>query len=409
MDYLFIALYTVILLVSRKVFKSKYGYQLNATFLTTAIWCLFASIAVINPAKLRQPSIMVHVYSMIFLLAFNVFSYLIKIKNNMSILNVSKINVSLKVVNYRIAIIEILCFAILSPLLILGIQAILLGNAGDYRMMVYFGSEASFFTKTIPVAILSGLIIMSLYFFFNKGSKGHLFNAILIVVAQSVLSSGRGAIFCFLMLYLFMTVVYNSFNIKTSKLPIYIGVWGMLYMTVFVREGNMFRSLVGYFSGSFSFLDYILSHPKDYGLDIYHYGFITLSPITEPLMYVVKVLGLTTEKIPSYYLNLYVQDFVDIGARETVMFNNNTTTLLPFVLDGGILGVVFGGWFMALLSVKFYDFFVYRKIIGAIMYLYIVNGLFLTTISYQSFMSVTPFVVLAVVYFCVKPILKYQS
>ena len=180
-------------------------------------------------------------------------------------------------------------------------------------------------------------------------------------------------------------------------------------MTVFVRGGNMFSSLVRYFSGSFSFLDYILDHPLDYGLNVRHYGFITLSPITEPLMYVIKVLGLSSERIPSYYLNLYVQDFVDLGAREVVMFNNNTTTLLPFLLDGGLVGVIFGGFFLALISMKFYDYFVSRKTIGAIMYLYIVNGLFMTTISYQSFMSITPFVALAVIYFCVKPISKFQS
>lgn len=409
MDYLIIAIYAVILLVSRSVFKKKYGYQLNATFLTTAIWCVFASIAVINPTGLRQPSDMVHVYSITFLLAFNVFSYVIKLKTKTTFLGASSQDISLKSVNYRIAVVEILCLAILSPLLVLGIQAILSGNAGDYRFMVYFGSDAGFFTKTIPVAILSGLMIMSLYFFFNNGSKGHLLNAILIVVAQSALSSGRGAIFCFLMLYLFLTVVYNSFNIKTSKLPIYIGVGGMVFMTVFVRGGNMFSSVVDYFSGSFSFLDYILDQPLDYGLNVRHYGFITVSPITEPLMYVIKVLGLSSEKIPSYYLNLYVQDFVDIGAREVVMYNNNTTTLLPFLLDGGWVGVIFGGFFLALISMKFYDYFVSRKTIGAIMYLYIVNGLFMTTISYQSFMSITPFVALAVIYFCVKPILKYQS
>lgn len=291
-------------------------------------------------------------------------------------------------------------------MLLLGIEAILSGNAGDYRFSVYFGSDADFFTKTVPVSILNSIMIMSLYLYFNNKSKGHLINSLVIVLALSVLSSGRGSIFCFLMIYLFMNTVYSGFNIKTSKLPIYIGVTGIIVMTVSVRGGNMLNSLITYFSGSFSFLDYILANPRDYGLDTYHYGMMILSPITEPLMYILKVIRLTTEKIPSYYLNFYVQDFVDIGATNTVMFNNNTTALLPFILDGGWIGVIFGGWFLAFLASKTYSYFVTRKMVGGIMYLYVVNGMFMTTISYQSFISITPLLALLVIYYCIKPCLK---
>lgn len=141
-------------------------------------------------------------------------------------------------------------------------------------------------------------------------------------------------------------------------------------------------------------------------MDVWHYGLITLSPITEPLMYILKVVGLTTEKIPSYYLNYYVQDFVDIGAKETVMFNNNTTTLLPFLLDGGIIGILFGAIILAYLSIKTYIKFVNNKIIGSLFYLYVVNGLFMTTISYQVFMGLGPIIMITVSYVCFKPILK---
>ena len=153
-------------------------------------------------------------------------------------------------------------------------------------------------------------------------------------------------------------------------------------------------------------MDYILANPRDYGLETYHYGMMTLSPITEPLMYVLKAVGLTTEKIPSYYLNLYVQDFVDIGANKIIMFNNNTTSLLPFILDGGWIGVLFGGWFLAFLSAKTYSYFINQNMVGSIMYLFVVNGMFMTTISYQSFISITPFLAFLVVYFCTKPCLK---
>lgn len=406
MDHVFILIYAVILIISGKIFKRKYGYLCNAIFLTTAIWCIFASIAAINPIGLRPPVPIVHIYSILFLLSFNICSYVIRIKKASQILRPLDYHGNMKKVNKRIAIVEVLCLIILAPMLLLGIEAILSGNAGDYRFSVYFGSDAGFFTKTVPVSILNSIMIMSLYLYFNNKSKGHLINSLVIVLALSVLSSGRGSIFCFLMIYLFMNTVYSSFNIKTMKLPIYIGAAGIIFMTVFVRGGNMLNSLITYFSGSFSFLDYILANPCDYGLDTYHYGMMTLSPITEPLMYILKVIRLTTEKIPSYYLNLYVQDFVDIGATNIVMFNNNTTALLPFILDGGWIGVIFGGWFLAFLASKTYSYFVTRKMVGGIMYLYVVNGMFMTTISYQSFISITPLLALLVIYYCVKPCLK---
>lgn len=406
MAHVFILIYAVILIISGKIFKRKYGYLCNAIFLTTAIWCIFASIAAINPIGLRPPVPVVHIYSILFLLSFNICSYVIRIKKASQILRPLDYHGNMKKVNKRIVIVEVLCLIILAPMLLLGIEAILSGNAADYRFSVYFGSDAGFFTKTIPVAILSSIMVMSLYFYFNNKSKGHLVNSFAIVLFLSVLSSGRDSIFCFLMIYIFMNTIYRSFNIKTSKLPIYIGVTGIIVMTVSVRGGNMLNSLITYFSGSFSFLDYILANPRDYGLDTYHYGMMTLSPITEPLMYILKVIRLTTEKIPSYYLNLYVQDFVDIGATNTVMFNNNTTALLPFILDGGWIGVVFGGWFLAFLASKTYSYFVTRKMVGGIMYLYVVNGMFMTTISYQSFISITPLLALLVIYYCVKPCLK---
>lgn len=406
MVMVFILIYAMILIISGKLFKKKYGYLCNAVFLTTAIWCIFASVAAINPIGLRCPAPMVHIYAILFLMSFIFFSYVIRIKKADSTFGPLAYCSNMKKVNVRVAIVEVLSLIIVAPMLVLGIKAILSGNAGDYRFSVYFGSDAGFFTKTIPVAILNSLMMVSLYLYFNNKSKGHLFNSLVIVLALSALSSGRGAIFSFLMIYLFMNTVYGSFEIKTSRLPIYVGVACMVFMTVTVRGGDMLDSLITYFSGSFSFLDYILANPRDYGLETFHYGMMTFSPITEPMMYILKVIGLTSEKIPSYYINLYVQDFVDIGGDSIVMFNNNTTALLPFILDGGWIGVLLGGWFLAFLSAKTYSYFINKSMVGGIFYLYVVNGMFMTTISYQSFISVTPFVTLLVLYFCVKPCLK---
>lgn len=201
MDQFFLLIYIVILIMSGKIFKKKYGYLFNATFLATAIWCIFASIAAINPMKLRHPVPIVHVYSILFLLSFNICSFAMRIKNVGQKFIPLDYHDKMRKVGIRIAIVEVFCLLILAPMFMLGIKAILSGNAGDYRFSVYFGSEAGFFTKTIPVAILNSIMIMSLYFYFNNNKKGHLINSFAIVLFLSVLSSGRDSIFCFLMIY----------------------------------------------------------------------------------------------------------------------------------------------------------------------------------------------------------------
>lgn len=406
MDYILIILYVLIFFVSKSVFEKKYGYVFNATFLTTSIWCLFASLSVINPNGLRQPSLTVHFYSITFLVLFNFFSSIFCFNHKKSITSNLRV-LDLKKVNKRFIIIETILIMILSPLILLGFKAILNGNGGEYRSMVYFGSDFGFFTRTIPVSLLNILLIISLFFYFRNKSNVYLINTIFLVILISIISAGRGAIFSFIVLYFFMSIIYSSFGSKISRVPLFIALFLMFFMTVFVRNSHLIRSTVSYFSGSFSFLDYILAYPKEYGMDTYHYGFITFSPITEPLMYVLKVLGLTTEKIPSYYFNFYVQDFVDIGdVNNIAMFNNNTTALFAFLIDGGVYGIILGALFLSYLSIKSYGFLIKDNLIGSIFYFYVVYGLFMTTISYQSFMSVNPLLVIIISYLCLKPLLK---
>ena len=88
-------------------------------------------------------------HSILFLLSFNIFSYVIRIKKASQILRPLDYHGNMKKVNKRIAIVEVLCLIILAPMLLLGIEAILSGNAGDYRFSVYFGSDAGFFRKIL--------------------------------------------------------------------------------------------------------------------------------------------------------------------------------------------------------------------------------------------------------------------
>jgi len=403
MSYSLIIIYIFVFIVVSSLFKKKYGYLTNTNFYVTLIWVFFAIISIINPLDFRQPRLEVHIYSLIFIVCYNLFCYSFKIEKRT--LELEHIESSLLAsINRRLFVVEIFALLAYSPIFFLSLSAFLSGNAADVRMSIYYGEEANFFNKTIPVAILTALQTISIYLYFRTQKRKYLFNALLIVAITSITSAGRGSIFSFIVLYFYANHLFSKSNIKKTKLPLYLAICGMFLMTVSVRGGNFLRSIVSYFSGSFSLLDYILQNPHDYGLDNYHYGLITLSPITEPLLYILKVLRITTEKIPSYWININVQEFVDIGSvRNIAMYNNNTTTLLPFLLDGGVVGIIFGSLFLAFFSVFFYNKFVKQRMIGAIYYLYIVSGLFLLTISYQTFMGVTPGISFLIIYFVIYP------
>lgn len=408
MKFLLVLMFILVLYFVKKYSTKKYGYISNVNFIVTLIWVVFAVISIFNPLDLRQPDTLVYYYSLVFLISYNVFCLTRNIP--FKSYNVSEYdNAKLKIINRRIVLVEMLALLVYSPLLLLSISAFLAGRGDEVRMSIYFGGEATFFTRNIPNAILTTIMIISLYLYFRNNSKIHLVNSLLLVGLLSIASAGRGEMFCFISLYLFLVLLHRRYGLKVSRIPLYLAIAAISVMTVSVRGGDIYRSMVTYFSGSFSFLDYILDHPVDYGLDEYHYGIITLSPITEPLIYILKALHLTAEKIPSYWLNLYVQTFVDIGGGHEAMFNNNTTILLPFILDGGIVGIIFGGIFTAFLTMKSYNYFIKGNAIGGVFFLYVMNSMFMSTISYQGFMSVTPFVALLIIYICFSPIYKAKS
>ena len=85
-----------------------------------------------------------------------------------------------------------------------------------------------------------------------------------------------------------------------------------------------------------------MSNHLSYGLDVKHFGYLTLGFITEPIALILKVLFRMNIKVPSYYFNIYAQKFVNIGASGVSLYNNNTTFWYPFILDFGFKYAIVG-------------------------------------------------------------------
>lgn len=429
MKLLIIFVYILISAVFTQAFKRKYDFLMNPHVLFTWFWSFCASMTVtFDYFGIRPVGLQVHLYSVLFLVTFNLVSIIFPLKSKEMQENEQQYNgiqdneqdheqqcnemqedeqqsnttLISRGIYLRIFLLEIVALYFYSQYFFMSLTALLAGDAALIRSEIYFAEEDTFFTRLLPSAVLTAITYVSLYLFYKSKNKLYLLNAILIVTIQSITSMGRGALLSFIIINVLL-VVLDKHKLELNSKPILIGLFAVIVLTVFGRGADFFSSVVVYFSGSFAFLDYIINYPQDYGLDQYHYGLLTFSPITEPLLYFLKAIGATTEKIPSYWINLYVQDFVDIGDSHHILnFNNNTTTLLPFLLDFGAIGIIIGASFLAIMSMFFYRGYLSDSPIDSLIYIYLVGGLFTTTMSYQFLMGVTPFVTIACFYFILK-------
>lgn len=411
MNLLLIILYFFISAIFTRAYKKKYGFLMNPHVLFTWFWSFCSSLTTcFSLFGLRSVGIQVHLYSLLFLFTFNVVSYLFPLSNSSIDKHNRTKNVLLKLtpIRNRLIAFEIVALVFYSQYFFMSLAALVAGNAALIRSEIYFAQEDVFFTRLIPSAVLSALVYVSLYLYYKTKNKFYIINAIFLVAVRSITSMGRGALLSFIIINVLL-ILLDKHKLKLKSKPVIIGMVAVVVLTVFGRRSEFVSSFVSYFSGSFAFLDYIVNNPRDYGLNEYHYGLLTFSPVTEPLLYFLKVVGVTTAKIPSYWINLYVQDFVDIGDSYNIMyFNNNTTTLLPFLLDFGTFGIILGAAFLAILSMLFYRGYKSGSPVNLLIYIYIISGLFTATMSYQFLMGVIPLVTLACFYIILRGNYKFE-
>lgn len=399
-------IYVIICSLFTPVFKKKYGFFANPHNLFILFWSICASLSVINLNNLRDVDIKVHVYGIVFLFTYCVVSRISLIDGNRVKVN-NEYVLNLKKINVKIAIVELLALTLYYQYFFQACTALIAGDVQSIRT-AYYSSERSFFTLTVPETVLWAVMFVEVFLYHKTKKIRYLINSILLVGVITITSLGRWALLYFIIENAIIVIMVEH-KIKLSSKPVLIGIGSIIAVTIIGRNSDLIESFITYFTGSFSFLDYIVSHPNDYGLDKLHYGIITLSPITEPLLYFLKVIGATTEKIPSYWLNENIQEFVDIGnASRIALYNNNATALLPFLLDFGPVGIPIGASFIAILSAIFFKGYLQGKPIYVLLFLLATTSLFTTTMSYQSYMGITPCVFFLVFYFIMHDNNKYH-
>ena len=130
---------------------------------------------------------------------------------------------------------------------------------------------------------------------------------------------------------------------------------------------------------------------------------MTFSVITEPVILILKQLGLTLAKTPSWYFNIHCQPFYNIAINGNPLYFNNNTSIIYFLYyDFGRLGSLIGAWVMGGLISYVYNKAKETSTFFNVLYIYIAVGLLLTVMYYRFFGVKALFVILSLWLCCVR-------
>lgn len=352
---IFVLFFSILMVIFWGLLTKKYtGRILRINILFSLLWIFVMYCSIFNNIGLVIPrdEIFINIFVAIFL--FNII-YIIMYKNNNKdkiSINYSKYNIN----NKKIIVLNIIAYILIIPFLIEAINIILTTgfNFGVIRdtIFVRISNSDNFFMQNSRVIInvvfsLTQLIATYYLVIFkykkSKNEKKIIVLGILDVILSTIVFGGRGALFNFILFYLFNYLCNRNKKIKIKKRYIFLIIAILVFVTQ-NRTSNSIpfvQSFILYFAGSLSFLEVILRNPFYFGLDQKHYGAMTLGFIIEPIILFIKILGINI-RIPSYYFNIYAQNFINIGENSIYQYNNNTTMFYPFALDFGLNGMFIG-------------------------------------------------------------------
>lgn len=423
-DKMEILIYIMLFLIMWGLSYAKFKIHMNIVSIFTGLWCFFGILSSFGMYGMRIPVLQVHLYACLFVSVVDVIIILFCRQRNLSIymsnvlLHKEKGNVQTRASvckSYATAI-QVVALVFYMPMIVNSIKAFLEGGFLGIRNS-YFGTEYegrylfSLLCRTMPSSFLTGLIIHYMYSAFETQKWKFFIYAFLNAILLTLVNGGRYALMQVLLSAVVLMVMQGRsvqkadrqerfFKKKIIKGIVVIAL--VMFMVTIFRKQEIFKNIVVYFSGSFSFLDYILDNPTDFGLIENLNGYLTFGCIAEPVVLGLKVLGLTTMKTPSYLFNIVCQNFYDIGSGSTtLLFNNNTTVLYYFLRDFGVWGIVIGGIFLASLVVYSYNKWNSGSRFYALIFVYMAVILLNSIMTYQLF-ACNPFFVVFALYFCCK-------
>lgn len=386
-------IYTIILVITYFITKKRYKTILKLNFLYTVLWCFCGVTSIYNRLHLLKPRLSIHIMIIISIILFNII-YLSRVRKNIKT-NFSHVDLDNKINKKIVYLANFLAILFMAIHFFTAIKLVV-SNGFDLRLIrneVYVSitensnNYEQVITRVIPTVVFSVVsLIAAVYLVLGK--RNYLYLALIDIFIGTITFGGRNFILNFILYYVSACIILNTkMKIKIKKRYIVIGIL-VLWITTSIRTGSMLGfmdNIILYLSGSLSFLEYILRSPIEYGLnDGLMYGYMTFAFILEPIILILKsIFGIST-KVPSYYFNNYVQDFVNISETDISLYNNNTTMFFNFIKDFGIYGVSISIIFLATFIVNMEKRFYNKNSIRSLFYLiYLYTIVFTSSISYK--------------------------
>jgi oligosaccharide repeat unit polymerase len=398
--------YLVLFLIFLCISRRKFHKWINTVSVFTFLWCFFGAISSLGLFYMRIPDIKIHQYAWLFVTSVNIpFLGIVK-KHEVFQDKNNSVTEKLNDRGHIVVLVQLFALLMLTPLLFkMLINFVSYGSLTLIRQYFFSGEVFSsvyldLLFRQLPFGMLQGLIVYYVFYSIKCKSFRHVIFAIINTLLATIVSGGRYPVM--LLIYSMIVVlimedkkihIKNRFS-KRIKIIIAISVIFMLAVTL-NRGQAIVKSIVVYFSGSFSFLDYIVSSPKMFALDQKTYGYLLFGAIFEPVVLALKVLGLTNIKVPQWHFNTYCQSFYNIGTPVFPIYYNNNTSIIYYLLrDCGVWGIILGGLFIGILLSKLHNQTKKGKLFSSLVYIYMINTLFNTVMTHQFFGTIPLFVLL---------------
>lgn len=381
-------------------------FRINVIF--TFIWCLCASLSCYGILGMRIPGAPIHYFVVVTIIVFNLF-YLLRITSN----PLSNKDDSTPEVNIRMMLLYILNVVSLISLLpycLISLRRFLstgiLGYRGDLIKELSANDYTLFFIREIPSAIFSVTIFIFAVLLFTKKSN-KIIAAIVIIdlLVFTIVFGGRYLILRFIVTIIITWLAFNSTRLKMRKIKVRYILFSILFILLVtqIRLGNNYTIVENfslYYVGPLSFLDLIMHNTESFNIFTeYYYGYFTFAPFFEPIVLFLKFTFGVNWEVPSYLINMYTQNFYNIGSSNLITFNNSTTMLYPFLRDYGYLGLIIGpailGGIVGCLERRFLE---KHSIKSLILYVFLCNVLIDSVLSYTLISTQSGITILLILY-----------
>lgn len=398
-------LYGITLMLS----YNKFHRIVNVVSVFSGIWCLFGSLSCLGLYGVRTPGFLVHIYAWIFVGIVDFIFLLFSTRHHIDINDNAYEAIRY---NSRAKNLQIVSCVLIIPLALKVVASFVgSGSLATIREMYFSGTNFTsmyqdLLFRIVPMAFLDALIIYFVFYSFETRKYKYLVYALLDTLFVTVMNGGRYAFMMLLYSILILWVTgeinvskenrFQKYKKKIQKIAIVI-VIAMVVVTI-NRGQKIIENILLYFSGSLSYLDYIIEHPSQFALNQPLHGYLTFAAFIEPIVLLLKVLGLTTMKVPSYEFNIYCQKYYNIGTgSKYILINANTSVIYYFLRDFGTIGVVIGAIFMGGLLVKAYNKWQCGNRFWGLIFIYLGNVAFNSIMTYQ-LIGPTPFFIIIAFY-----------